>query len=112
MLRSDALTGDRHPGGWDHEEDVDAFRARAAEWLSSHAPRRTAHGPSGVIPNRDHERARVLSAKQFQGEMQAAGLAGVRWPREYGGLGYSPGHGVARAVASGPHEPPPGVRLS
>jgi len=112
MLRSDAPRGDRHPGGRDHEEDVDAFRARAAEWLSSHAPRRTAHGPSGVIPNRDHERARVLSAKRFQGEMQAAGLAGVRWPREYGGLGYSLAHDVALAVASEPYELPTGVVFS
>lgn len=95
-------------------ESVDAFRDRAAAWLKTHAPRRSAQGPSTgqQATTGDQEYARVAAAKRFQGEMHAAGLSGVRWPREYGGQGLTLAHEIALAEVSEPFDLPTGFVFS
>lgn len=62
-----------------HYSEADReFRARAREWLQTHAPRqrRPAHGVAGAQFDRDWQR-----------KLHEHGWAGVAWPKEYGGLG-------------------------
>jgi alkylation response protein AidB-like acyl-CoA dehydrogenase len=70
-------------------EDLESFRLRARRWLQDNM-KRLAPG-EWEIPDRDSEAgiqyARELMAKLFDG-----GLAGICYPREYGGQGLSVSH--------------------
>jgi alkylation response protein AidB-like acyl-CoA dehydrogenase len=59
-------------------DEADAFRTRCHEFLKEHA--RAGNG-------RD-----IASTRQFQGELAAAGLAGLAYPTEYGGAGLTLDH--------------------
>jgi alkylation response protein AidB-like acyl-CoA dehydrogenase len=61
--------------------DHDEFVARAAEWLAEHAAPRT-DGAMRVFTTEE--------AKEFQAALYDAGLAGIAYPRHYGGQGLSP----------------------
>jgi alkylation response protein AidB-like acyl-CoA dehydrogenase len=66
----------------DSPTDEDAFRSRVRSFLDSVLPRKGAPprpGPDGVT-----------AAKEFQARLAGAGLAGIAWPREYGGAGLPP----------------------
>jgi acyl-CoA dehydrogenase len=93
---------------------VDAFRDRATTWFEAHAPRRSVGGHSGVEPNnsRDQELEQVAAARRFQAQMHAAGLSGVRWPREYGGQGLTLAHEAALATVTSPFDLPTGFVFS
>jgi alkylation response protein AidB-like acyl-CoA dehydrogenase len=94
-------------------ESVDAFRDRARAWFDAHAPRRASDDRSVVeriTPER--ELRQVAAARRFQAEMYAAGLSGVRWPREYGGQGLTLAHEVALATAAAPYDLPTGFVFS
>jgi len=93
---------------------VDAFRDRAGAWFEAHAPRRSSDGHSGVEQDtsRDHELEHVDAARRFQSKMHAAGLSGVRWPREYGGQGLTLAHEVALATVTAPFDLPTGFVFS
>ena len=68
-------------------EDLETFRLRARAWFAENMPRQSES--SGWITD-DTERwqhARDLQRKLFDG-----GLAGVCFPKEYGGLGLTPAH--------------------
>ncbi|MQA98528.1 MAG: dehydrogenase [Streptosporangiales bacterium] len=54
---------------------TDEFRARARDWLAANAPR---------TPVTGEDEARAFQAKLFD-----AGLAGITWPKAYGGQGLS-----------------------
>ncbi len=54
-------------------EEADAFRARCREFLAAHA--------------RPGARRDLAAAKEFQGALADAGLAGLAYPTEYGGAG-------------------------
>lgn len=62
------------------------FRARAATWLGENAR-------LGFVlraGDEQHEREHLARAVAFQRSMHAAGLAGITWPTEVGGLGLRP----------------------
>jgi alkylation response protein AidB-like acyl-CoA dehydrogenase len=65
-------------------ESIDEFRARARAWLAEHMPPIDPASPPAA--HRDEEgcwqRARELQKRLYEG-----GLAGICFPREYGGLG-------------------------
>jgi alkylation response protein AidB-like acyl-CoA dehydrogenase len=71
--------------------DVEEFRNRVRAWLDSEAP--PARGGEAAPPlDREHERADVVRARRLQRSLFDAGLAGITWPVEYGGLGLSAQH--------------------
>lgn len=61
-----------------------AFRAEVVAFLEAHASR--AHGRRESAPDAEA----VAQAKQFQARRAAAGLAGITWPRRFGGRGGTP----------------------
>jgi alkylation response protein AidB-like acyl-CoA dehydrogenase len=65
----------------DNSEEA-AFRRRAREWLDANLPIEDDPRPPG-----DPER--VGAARGFQSRLHAAGLAGLSWPKAYGGQGLS-----------------------
>ena len=93
-----------------HRESVDAFHERAGSWVEAHAPRRSSGGRSTVeaITTREQELEQVAAARRFQAELYAAGLSGLRWPREYGGQELTLAHEVALATAAAPFDLPTG----
>jgi alkylation response protein AidB-like acyl-CoA dehydrogenase len=67
------------------ETDVEAFRQRCREFLDANAT-----GISGAVRGSagdDRGRALLDGAKKFQGALAAAGLAGLTYPKEFGGQG-------------------------
>jgi len=61
-----------------------AYRERVRRWLDEHraqAPPRTAAGD---------EEAHLAARRAWQGRLAEGGLAGVVWPKEYGGQGLGP----------------------
>jgi alkylation response protein AidB-like acyl-CoA dehydrogenase len=56
------------------------YRAKVRSWLDEHAA-------AAPALNEADERGRVAAHRAWQGELAAAGLAGVTWPVEYGGQG-------------------------
>jgi alkylation response protein AidB-like acyl-CoA dehydrogenase len=77
------------------EEPVDAFRARARDWIRAHLRPLDRRGGStfnrGAIPD-EEELAAVARDREVQRMLFDAGLAGVCVPTEYGGLGLTPAH--------------------
>ncbi|MDW3214551.1 MAG: acyl-CoA dehydrogenase family protein [Ilumatobacteraceae bacterium] len=66
--------------------EADEFRARCRAFLETHA--------------RPGARRNLDAAREFQGELAAAGLAGLAYPTEYGGAGLTSEHErIWRAVA-------------
>jgi alkylation response protein AidB-like acyl-CoA dehydrogenase len=73
------------------EVSVTDFRNRARAWLEENAPRRaSADGESG-----EPGRAGIAAQKAFQARLYDAGLAGITWPREYGGQGLTNAEQIA-----------------
>ena len=69
----------------DDTPDQAEYRARVREWLDEHkadAPR-----PLGDAQDEDDD---VAARRAWQGELAEGGLAGVTWPKEYGGQGLGP----------------------
>ncbi len=67
--------------------EAEEFRARCRAFLDEHA--------TGIRLDGDPDprgTARLAQAKQFQGELAAAGLAGITYPVEYGGAGLGKEH--------------------
>jgi acyl-CoA dehydrogenase len=102
------------PGASADRESVDAFRERTRAWFEAHTPRRASDDSSAVarITTREQELHQVAAARRFQAEMYAAGLSGVRWPREYGGQGLTLAHEVALATVAAPYDLPTGFVFS
>jgi alkylation response protein AidB-like acyl-CoA dehydrogenase len=70
-------------------ESVEAFRARARDWLADTMPRLDPDEVQPLPGDDDHE---WLRARELQKLLHAGGFAGICFPREYGGLGLSPAH--------------------
>jgi alkylation response protein AidB-like acyl-CoA dehydrogenase len=67
-------------------DEADAFAERCRAFLTEHA--------------KPGARRNVAGAREFQGELAAAGLAGLAYPKEYGGAGLTLEHErIYRAVA-------------
>ena len=71
---------------------VEEFRAKARAWLSAHAPRMS--DEDDVRADRFQPQD-VAAYKRIQRELFDAGLAGITWPTEYGGLGLTDEHYLA-----------------
>ncbi len=70
------------------EEDVEAFRLRAREWLADdHAPPARGGRQPAAAPGR---RDRGSEARRLQRLLFDGGFAGLCFPAEYGGLGSDP----------------------
>jgi len=64
-----------------------AFRAQARAWLEEHK----SEAPVLQGPGALEDEAEILAARRaWQGQLAEAGLAGVTWPKEYGGQGLGP----------------------
>ena len=69
------------------EAEAEAFRQRCREFLDKHATglgHRTAHNDRGA--------ALMAGAKKFQQALAEAGLAGIVYPKEFGGAGLTRAH--------------------
>jgi len=67
-------------------EDAEAFRLKVRAFLQEHAKGAEYQG------GEDRGRSSVASAKKFQQALSAAGLAGLVYPKEYGGAGLTRAH--------------------
>ncbi|HEX3842289.1 MAG TPA: acyl-CoA dehydrogenase family protein [Acidimicrobiales bacterium] len=89
--------------GSDSAESVDAFRARARQWLADTMPR-LPDGATNHLLSRDDEsgeHARELQRLLFDG-----GFAGICFPVAYGGKGLSLAHQQAFTQESAPYQMP------
>ncbi len=73
-------------------EEQAAFRARVRSFLEANAKPKRARDDDeggGLFDEMEagDEAARVAEAKAFQAKLFDAGLAGITWPKEYGGAG-------------------------
>ena len=76
-------------------ETVEAFRARAREFIDANLHRTNPRSEVGLLRNRytdEEELAEVARDREVQRMLFDAGLAGVCFPTEYGGLGLTPAH--------------------
>jgi alkylation response protein AidB-like acyl-CoA dehydrogenase len=89
---------------------VDAFRAKAREWLAANARKRgeTDVGPMGEshAMGSPEERDYVARAREFQSKLHDAGFAGITIPREYGGQGLTRAHQAAYSQEAAPYALP------
>jgi alkylation response protein AidB-like acyl-CoA dehydrogenase len=79
--------------------DVEAFAARAREWLSKNSPKSVAAEAGPMGPSHEmgspEERDYVSFAREFQAKLHDAGFAGITVPKEYGGQGLTRDHQAA-----------------
>jgi len=73
------------------EQSVAEFRSRARSWLAANVPPKTGADDAGAKPGL----ADVAAQQAFQAKLYDAGLAGITWPREYGGQGLSNAEQIA-----------------
>ncbi len=64
-----------------------AYRAQVRAWLEEHASEAPILEGPGAIADEDE---RLLAHRTWQGRLAEGGLAGVTWPKEYGGQGLGP----------------------
>ena len=69
------------------DADLDDFRQRCRTFLAEHAT--GVNVAEGDDPRAEHA---LAAAKQFQGALVEAGLAGLTYPKEYGGQGLTAAH--------------------
>jgi alkylation response protein AidB-like acyl-CoA dehydrogenase len=64
-----------------------AYRAQVRSWLEEHAPEAPILQGPGALEDEDE----IIAARRaWQGKLGEGGLAGVVWPKEYGGQGLGP----------------------
>ena len=76
-------------------EDIDAFRRRARTFVRANLAPFSVHASVGAMRNErsdDEERTAVARDREVQRMLFEAGLAGVCFPRAYGGQGLTPAH--------------------
>jgi alkylation response protein AidB-like acyl-CoA dehydrogenase len=81
-----------------------AYRAQVRSWLEEHAGEAPVLQGPGALEDEDE----IIAARRaWQGKLAEGGLAGVTWPKEYGGQGLGPieqvicGQEIARAKVPG-----------
>jgi alkylation response protein AidB-like acyl-CoA dehydrogenase len=93
--------------------DVDEFRARAREWLSSNGPKPRDKKETDAVMGPSHEmgsqaeRDYVTFAREFQATLHDAGFAGITVPKEYGGQGLTRAHQAAWTQEAAAYAIPP-----
>jgi alkylation response protein AidB-like acyl-CoA dehydrogenase len=73
-------------------EDVASFRDRAKEWLAETIPSFAVSDQDLLTAEGGAAHRLAAKAKAFQAAIYEGGLAGVTFPREYGGLGLTVAH--------------------
>ena len=64
-----------------------AYRAQVRTWLQEHS----SEAPILAGPDALKDEAEIIAARRaWQGKLAEGGLAGVTWPKEYGGQGFGP----------------------
>ncbi len=64
-----------------------AYRAQVRSWLEEHAAEAPVLSGEGAIEDEDQ----IIAARRaWQGKLAEGGLAGLTWPKEYGGQGMGP----------------------
>jgi alkylation response protein AidB-like acyl-CoA dehydrogenase len=77
-------------------ESVEEFRLRARAWLAENFPRsKGVERPLRAAVSDEAELAEISHARELQRRLFDGGLAGVCFPKEYGGQGLTPEHQVA-----------------
>jgi alkylation response protein AidB-like acyl-CoA dehydrogenase len=79
----------------DVTEDVESFRLRAREWIRANLRTVPPEATVGTLRNDrtdEEELAGVARNREVQRMLFDAGLAGICFPREYGGQGLTPAH--------------------
>src|SRR3954447_7467952 len=61
-----------------------AYRERVRAWVEAHA------GEAPPASGSSEDGAYIDARRRWQGRLAEAGLAGVTWPKEYGGQGLGP----------------------
>jgi alkylation response protein AidB-like acyl-CoA dehydrogenase len=83
-----------------------AYRAQTRAWLEDHKSQAPVLDPSRPEALKDEDEI-VAARRAWQGKLAEGGLAGVTWPKEYGGQGLGPieqlicGQEIARAGLPG-----------
>ena len=86
-------------------ESVDAFRARAREWLAANMPPM----PKGASPfdaSAMEDPVKIAHARELQRKLYDGGFAGICYPKEYGGQSLTPEYQHAFTEESVPYEMP------
>ncbi|WP_238438722.1 acyl-CoA dehydrogenase family protein [Frankia nepalensis] len=73
-------------------EDVESFRLRARQWIRANLKPNHGFRSLRVTPTDEEELAGVARDRELQRMLFDAGLAGICFPREYGGQGLTPAH--------------------
>jgi alkylation response protein AidB-like acyl-CoA dehydrogenase len=68
-------------------ETLDAYRARAREWLAVNLDPRTEENPGLAAGDEDYTDEYLRAQRGIQRRLHEAGYAGITWPEEYGGQG-------------------------
>ncbi len=66
-----------------------AYRAQVRSWLEDHSGEAPKYAARGVKTDEDEQRM-IAGRRVWQGKLAEGGLAGVTWPKEYGGQGLGP----------------------
>ena len=66
-----------------------AYRAQVRSWLEEHRSEAPPLQPRGARSDEEEERT-IAARRVWQGKLAEGGLAGVTWPKEYGGQGLGP----------------------
>jgi alkylation response protein AidB-like acyl-CoA dehydrogenase len=66
-----------------------AYRAQVRSWLEQHASEAPAVQTRAAEGERE-EAGYIAARREWQGKLAEGGLAGVTWPKEYGGQGLGP----------------------
>ena len=94
-MSTDGLRAQSAVQNTDDMEDVESFRRRARAWIRANLRPLTPNEGAGVMRVRlsdEEELAAVAREREIQRMLFDAGLAGICFPREYGGLGLTPAH--------------------
>jgi alkylation response protein AidB-like acyl-CoA dehydrogenase len=95
-------------------ESVEDFRLRARTWIQANLRRLNPdekHGPSLLDFSEEQERLNLEHDRAIQRKLFDAGLAGLCFPREYGGQGLSADHQRALNEELGGYEYPAHIQV-
>jgi alkylation response protein AidB-like acyl-CoA dehydrogenase len=71
----------------DDTQEQAAYRAEARAWLDEHKPQAPVLDGAGAL----QDESEIIAARRaWQGKLAEGGLAGVTWPKDFGGQGLGP----------------------
>jgi alkylation response protein AidB-like acyl-CoA dehydrogenase len=77
------------------QETAEEFRTRARAWVEKSLPPLEGHAGAGPVVDYDEELLQVARSRELQKKIFDGGFAGIRYPKEYGGLGLTREYQVA-----------------